>query len=242
MLRPMARIGTVIKKRLGSAFRSRRTRLVSVVLAVACLATVGLGSGLALGWRPLEARTASAVPLSSSSRSVAATASAGSEASASPAPSPAVDIASAIASQSSWILYRSTAYRFSILHPPDWGVSETQTPGWAIISGWDSSNLSVTWRTIPSGTTLSQVTDEVWKAMHDAGFTVDDSEPGMIAGLPARILTLNGTTAAGHPRHGIIGIVVTATGRYRLELWTRPGSEAADVTLYDAFLWTFRIW
>lgn len=237
---------------MGVAFRGRRARLISAVLAVCCVAIVVIGGTLALGWRPLGASPAASVTRPASADSTktslpggvaraSSTARAAPSASAvAPRPSPAADVAPAIASQSSWVLYKSKTYHFSILHPPDWAVSETVAPGWAVISGWDDSNVSITWRTIPRGTTLAQVTDEVWKAMHDAGFTVDASVPGIIAGLPAQMLTLNGMTVTGHARHGIIGIVTTATARYRLELWTRPGSEADDATLYNAFLWTFQ--
>jgi uncharacterized membrane protein YeaQ/YmgE (transglycosylase-associated protein family) len=118
-------------------------------------------------------------------------------------------------------------------------ASEAQTQGWTIFSGWDDSNFSVTWRPIPQGTGLGEITDEVWKTMHDSGFTVVTNEPGTIAGLPARILTADGSTSTGHLRHGIIGIVATATGRYRVELWSRPGTESEDITLYNTFLFAF---
>jgi hypothetical protein len=152
---------------------------------------------------------------------------------------PADDIGAAIDSQATWIAYRSATYRFTIKYPADWQVSETQTPGWAVFSGWDESNVSVTWRLVPRDTALGEITDEVWKVMHDNGFTIDADNPGTIAGLPARILIANGTTPTGHARHGIIGIVVTATGRYRVELWSRPGTEAGDMTLYNVFVSTF---
>ena len=77
--------------------------------------------------------------------------------------------------------------------------------------------------------------------MHENGFTVIANDPGAIAGLPARILTVDCTTSLCHPRHGVICIVVTATGRYRVELLSRPGSEINDVKLFNAFLWTFEM-
>ena len=58
---------------------------------------------------------------------------------------------------------------------------------------------------------------------------------------PARIMTVDGVSSLGHARHGIIGILVTATGRYRVELWTRPGSELDDVKLFNTLLSTFAI-
>jgi hypothetical protein len=170
-------------------------------------------------------------------------------ASPNPSPSPAApateppagDIATALQSRPTWLTYSSVTYHFRINYPRGWYPSENQIQGWAVISGWDDSNVSVTWRAIPRGTTLGDVTDEVWKAMHDNGFTVVASQPGVILGLPARILDVDGTTSLGHARHGIVGIVVTLTGRYRVELWTRPGSEQDDVTLFNSFLWTFTV-
>lgn len=166
-------------------------------------------------------------------------------ASTGPSPSPAqpisADIEPALASESTWVLYRSATYRFIIEHPIDWPVSETGTPGWAIFSGWDGSNVSVTWRAIPLGTSLDAVTDEVRTAMYDGGFVVGGGDTGLIAGLPARILVLEGKSSSGEARHGIVGIVVTATGRYRVELWSRPGTDAADAKLYDALIATFEI-
>ncbi|HEX7491263.1 MAG TPA: hypothetical protein VF337_06135 [Candidatus Limnocylindrales bacterium] len=154
---------------------------------------------------------------------------------------PAGDIATALESRPTWLTYASSTYHFRINYPKGWYASENQIQGWAVISGWDDSNVSITWRTIPTGTTLSNISDEVWKAMHDNNFTVIDSDPGVIFGLPARIMTVDGVSSLGHARHGIVGIVVTATGRYRVELWTRPGSEQNDVTLFNSLLWTFAI-
>jgi hypothetical protein len=57
--------------------------------------------------------------------------------------------------------------------------------------------------------------------------------------MEARILTADGSDAAGHLRHGIIGIAATATGRYRVELWSRPGTEDADMTLFNTFIFAF---
>jgi hypothetical protein len=154
---------------------------------------------------------------------------------------PAADITTALQSRPTWLTYSSSAYHFRINYPRGWYASENQIQGWAVISGWDDSNVSVTWRPIPRGTALGDITDEVWKAMHDNNFTVITSEPGVILGLPARILNVDGTTSLGHARHGIVGIVVTPAGRYRVELWTRPGSEQDDVTLFNSFLWTFAV-
>jgi hypothetical protein len=154
---------------------------------------------------------------------------------------PAGDIAAALQSRPTWVGYSSSTYHFTIKYPTGWYPSENQIQGWAVISGWDDSNVSVTWRSIPKGTTLSDITDEVWKAMHDNNFTVTASDPGVIVGLPARIMTVDGVSSLGHARHGIIGILVTATGRYRVELWTRPGSELNDVKLFNTFLSTFAI-
>jgi hypothetical protein len=143
--------------------------------------------------------------------------------------------------RSSWATYTSTKYRLRVSYPADWTVSETRNEGYVVIFGWDDSNLFLTWRPVPRGTTLDVVTDEVWKAMHDGGFAVVSRYAETIAGLPAQILVLDGTAPSGHARHGIIGIVVTATGRYRIELWSRPGNEAADVTLFNSVVYTFAI-
>jgi hypothetical protein len=144
----------------------------------------------------------------------------------------------AIASQSSWIGYTSKTYKFTIKHPTDWVVSETRNADWAMIFDRENSYLAVTWRTIPRGTTLSAVTQEVWKKMTDTGYSVVSSTASMIDGLPAQILVVNGV-AAGQQRHGVVGIAANATGRYRIELWSRPGSEANDLTLFNAFAQTF---
>lgn len=140
-----------------------------------------------------------------------------------------------------WTIYQSKTYRFVIEHPTDWPASETATPGWAIFSGWDGSNISITWRAIPLGTTLGAVTEDVRAAMVGSGFAVDGGGQSLIAGLPARILVLDGKSSSGEARHGIVGVVVTATGRYRVELWSRPGTDAADAELYDSLISTFVI-
>jgi len=235
MVRPMGRLGFAAGKSL------RLARWLALAVAVALVVAVVASSGAG---RPLVGY-ASPTPASPTARAVKTTAAV----TASPSPTeagptvepPARDIPIALASRSSWATYTSKNYRFSINYPADWAPSENQIQGWTVISGWDDSNVSVTWRPIPIGTTLSDITDEVWKAMHDNGFTVIASDPGAIAGLPARILTADGNTSLGHPRHGIIGIVATPKGRYRIELWTRPGSEADDVKLFNALVWTFQM-
>jgi hypothetical protein len=126
------------------------------------------------------------------------------------------------------------------MYPATWYASEDRQPGWATILGSDGSNINVTWRGIPGGTTLSDITAEVWNVWHSDGFTIEAIDPGVIAGYPARILTMDGLSPTGHPRHGIIGVFVTTTGRYRLELWSRPGSEMDDVALFNALVWTFQ--
>jgi hypothetical protein len=147
----------------------------------------------------------------------------------------------AIASRSSWVLYKSAAYKFAVAHPADWSVSETQVSGWAIISSRDGTPLQVTWRPVTSGTTLDTVSNELWKTMHDLGYTVVDSKTATVSGRQARILTVDGPANAAKPRHGLIALVVTTTGRYRIELWTIPGGDAAAAILFDDFLATFTI-
>jgi hypothetical protein len=239
MGRPMGRIGIAVS-------RGRRLLRPSVLAAgLALLVVTAAGSGmdsLPLAAPPSGPAAAPSAPgsfISVASASVRPTRNP--NASPTLAEPPAQDIEMALATRASWATYKSTTYRFRVSYPADWAVSETQTPGWATFSGWDGSNLSLTWRPIPKGTTLSVVTDEVWKAMHDNGFTVISSYEGTIAGLPARILVLDGTAPSGHARHGLIGIVVTATGRYRVEVWSRPGTEAAEVTLFDTVVDTFAI-
>jgi hypothetical protein len=234
----MGRIGFAARKGLGLV--RWVTLAAGLAVLVAVIGSSGLGSSLA--------STASATPASPTpAQAVRSPLAVGPAPSAAPSEAPptveppAGDIATALASRDSWASYSSINYRFRIKYPTDWHPSEDQIQGWTVISGWDDSNVSVTWRPIPTGTTLSDITDEVWKAMHENGFTVIANDPGAIAGLPARILTVDGTTSLGHPRHGVIGIVVTATGRYRVELWSRPGSEVNDVKLFNAFLWTFEM-
>src|ERR1035437_6725288 len=50
------------------------------------------------------------------------------------------------------------------------------------------------------------------------------SHPSTIAGLPARQLIANGRSSPGHQRHGIVGMIVTGDGRYRVEMWANPGT------------------
>jgi hypothetical protein len=209
-------------------------------------ALIGGGSGMAAGpLGPAASRSPVAIASPSSVKSAlpAATASATPTTRPNPSPTPARapagDVGAAIASRLSWVPYSSATFRFSCQIPADWTGSETQTPDWAILWGWDDSDIAVTWRPIPAGTTLAQITDEVWKSMHDNGFVVATDEPGTIAGMEARILTADGSDAAGHLRHGIIGIAATATGRYRVELWSRPGTNDADMTLFNTFLFAF---
>ena len=233
MRRPIGRLG------FASNWSRSLPRRVALAAGLALLIAIGGGSGM--GSHPLGASGSS--PARSSARPSATvetlSVASGTPVSRTPIPSPTLahpppdDIGAAIDSVASWAPYTSAAYRFTMKYPADWQVSETQTPGWAVFSGWDESNVSVTWRLVPRGTALGEIKDEVWKVMHDNGFTVDADNPGTIAGLPARILIANGTTPTGHARHGIIGIVVTATGRYRVELWSRPGTETGDMALYN---------
>ena len=77
--------------------------------------------------------------------------------------------------------------------------------------------------------------------MHDLGYTVVDTKPATVSGRQARILTVDGPASAVKPRHGLVALVVTTTGRYRIELWTSPGGDAAAAILFDEFLGTFTI-
>lgn len=241
MVRPLGRLG------FASNWSRGLPRRVALASGLALLVVIGGGSGM--GPHPLGASTSSSArastrPLATvEGLSLASSTPVSRTPSASPtlAHPPPDDIGAAMDTLASWVTYKSATYRFTIKYPADWQASETQTPGWAVFSGWDESNVSVTWRTVAQGTTLGEITDEVWKVMHDNGFTVDADDPGTIAGLPARILIANGTTSTGHARHGIIGIVVTATGRYRVELWSRPGSETGDMALYNILVSTFAL-
>ena len=216
-------------------------------MAAGAVLLVVVGGSFEITGRPTHGTpSASSVPTARSSatslaKPVSAASAVTSSPSASPTPalSPAADIGTALSSPWSWVSYTSRTYRFTIKHPIDWTASETQTQGWAIFSGWDDSNLSVTWRPISRATSLNDITAEVSKTMLDAGYTIGASETGTIAGQAAQILTLDGTSSPGHPRHGIIGIVATASGRYRVELWSRPGSDGNDRTLFDTFASTF---
>jgi hypothetical protein len=143
----------------------------------------------------------------------------------------------AIATRDSWVTYTSQTYRFSIEHPTAWTVSEAQVPGWTLISSRDGSTLELTWRTVPAGTTLDVVTAELWKTMTNTGYTVVDSVPGTVAGRQARLLTVDGNSG-GKQRHGNIALIVTSTGRYRIELWTAPGGDAGSAKLFNLLMGT----
>lgn len=229
-----------------AASRGRRLLRPSALAAgLALLVVTAAGSGM--GSLPLPAQPSGPGASSSPSGGPISVASPRALPTASPTASPSLterpawDIEEALITRPSWATYTSTKYRLRVSYPADWTVSETRNEGWVVIFGPDDSNLSLTWRSIPRGTTLDVVTDEVWKAMHDGGFTVVSRYGGIIAGLSARILVLDGTAPSGHARHGIVGIVVTATGRYRIELWSRPGTEAAFVTLFNSVVYTFAI-
>jgi hypothetical protein len=215
-----------------------QARWIGLAGALALLAVVGAGSGMGAGPAATLAPatpTPTATPLPTLLPRATPTPTPTPYPTPTLAEPPAADIDAAIMTQGSWIPYRSTAYKFAVWYPADWVVSETQTPGWVIFSGWDGSNLSTTWRAVTPGTTLNVVTNEVWAAMKDAGFIVDGYDGGTIEGLPSIVLTVDGRTTTGQARHGIIGLVVTDTGRYRIEVWSRPGTEKEDVALYKAF-------
>jgi hypothetical protein len=236
---PVGRIEIAVSRGLGLL----RPSALAAGLALLVLTTAGSG----MGSLPLLAQPSGPAASSSPSGGSISVASPSALPTASPTPSPspterpAWDIEQALATRASWATYTSARYKFRVSYPAGWTVSETRNEGWVVIYGSDDSNLSLTWRPIPRGTTLSVVTDEVWKAMHDGGFAVVSRYGEMIAGLPAQILVLEGTAPSGHARHGIIGIVVTATGRYRIELWSRPGNEATGVTLFNSVALTFAI-
>lgn len=186
---------------------------------------------------PLAVATAS----TSASPSVVVVATPSPTSTATMAPPSSAAVAMAIASRSSWITFKSATFKFIVAHPADWTVSETQVPGWAIISSRDSTPLQITWRAITSGTTLDTVSAELWKTMHDLGYTVVDTKPATVSGRQASILTVDGPASAAKPRHGLVALVVTTTGRYRIELWTSPGGDAAAAILFNEFLGTFTI-
>ena len=141
----------------------------------------------------------------------------------------------AIASRGSWLSYKSMTYGFTVKHPVDWPAAESPSGGWAVaFSDRDGSKFQISWRALAKGTKLSTITDEVWKTMHDSGYTVVDSKPGWISRQPAQILTVDGPQ-----RHGVVGLVVSATVRYRVELWTRPGADDMDAELFSNFIATF---
>jgi hypothetical protein len=208
-----------------------------LALVALIVGSSGMGPSRSAGMAPASQSSEQAGPVPSPAVSPSPSRTPGSELPTSEPP--AMDITTAIGSRDRWVPYLSVNYHFKIKYPADWKASEDQIQGWTVISGWDDSNISITWRSIPAGTTLGDITDEVWKAMHDNGFTVIGSAAGTIVGLPARILTVDGTNSLRHARHGIVGIVVTPTGRYRVELWSRPGSEARVVELYGALVATF---
>jgi hypothetical protein len=229
--------------------------LVAVTVLMGGVSVRGSGDAATPSANPAVARASASTPTAriSASSSPTATvsawpspgASATSSAARSPAPSPirdrapAEDIANALATESSWVAYISTTYRFSIWHPTDWLASEASEPGWATFRGPDDSNVSVTWRTVAAGSTLGGITNEVWQALEANGYAVGASHPSTIAGLPGRVLTANGISPLGHARHGLVGVLVTAGGRYRVELWSNPGTEADDLTLFRDFISTF---
>jgi hypothetical protein len=126
------------------------------------------------------------------------------------------------------------------MHPRDWVVSETRSANWATVFDRENTYLALTWRSIPAGTTLTAVTQEVRKTMTDTGYTVASSTAGTIGAIPAQIMIVDGS-AAGQKRHGVVGVAVNKTGRYRIELWTNPGSAADDLTLFNDFVLTFAV-
>ena len=216
-----------------------------IALGLCLVAAVLVGGGSAL--KPGPAATPAASLLAAATTSATATASPIVIPTASPTATPtavlpsSAAVAMAIASRSSWILYKSTAFKFVVAHPADWTVSETQAPGWAIISSRDNTPLQITWRAVSTGTTLTTVAAELWKTMHDTGYTVVDSGPTTLAGRQAEILTVDGPSTSAKPRHGLIAVMVTTSGRYRIELWTSPGGDAAAAVLFNDFLETFTI-
>ena len=238
--RPLLRIAvTEFNKLRGWAQPSRMALGLCLVAAV----LVGGGSAMVAGplATPAPSPTAVAAASSSACPSVVVAPTASPTATPTPAPPSSAAVAMAIASRSSWILYKSTTYKFTVAYPTDWAVSETQVPGWAIISSRDSTPLQITWRAVSSGTTLDTVSAELWKTMHDLGYTIVDTKPATVSGRQARVLTVDGPTSAAKPRHGLIALVVTSSGRYRIELWTIPGGDASAATLFNDFLGTFTI-
>lgn len=244
VVRPMGRIWFAANK---SRWLVRPAALLAVFVT---LAAVVAGSGLsprALGTAagPTSSPSASHTAAPSSSPSASASSLRVAVTSPTPWPSategPAADIPAALATRTTWATYSSATYHFRIKYPTTWYASEDRQPGWATILGSDGSNINVTWRAISGGTTLSDITAEVWSVWHSDGFAIEAIDPGVIAGLPARILTMDGMSPTGHPRHGIIGVFVTTTGRYRVELWSRPGSDMDDAALFNALVWTFQM-
>jgi hypothetical protein len=232
----------------GSVARFRaRVSLGGAALGLCLVAAIVVGGGSAMVARPTptpeasQVAVASALPSATPSAVPTATPTPTPTATPTPLPPSSAAVAMAIATKSSWVVYKSTTYKFSVFHPTDWTVSETQVPGWAIIKSPDSTPLQITWRAVPSGTTLDTVTAELWKTMHDTGYTVVQTQPATVAGLQANLLTVDGPATAAKPRHGVIALIVTTTGRYRIELWTSPGGDAAAAILFDDFLATFTI-
>ena len=146
----------------------------------------------------------------------------------------------ALATEDSWVAYTSQTYKFTIAHPASWTPSEVRAPGWALMSSPSGSDLEVTWRVIPHGTTLVTITDELWKTMHNNGYVVVGSVAETINSLQARLLTVDGPGGAGKQRHGNVALIVTSTGRYRIELWTNSGGDDAAAKLFKDLLATFR--
>ena len=222
------------------------SRWIAVVACLAAVALIVAASGI--GFRVIG--QAAATPAGATGAMAAAVNSATPDISAVPSdsaaqsPTPEIstqpsiaDVAMAIASQSSWLAYPSASYGFSIKHPTDWTVTENPSAGWVVaFTDVDGSKFQVSWRAISKGTTLATVTDEVWKTMHDSGYTVVDSVPRPISRQLGQILTVDGPQ-----RHGVVGLMLTPTARYRVELWTNPGADEMDATLFAAFLATLTI-
>lgn len=218
-----------------------RPRWIALAVGIAAVVLLGVGSRIgspAMDVQPTESGIArvSARPSATASpaASLTATPSPTPSTSASHGQSAAADIAMAIASRTSWVSYTSKTYKFTVKHPVDWTPSETMYPGWATFFDAQKSCVAVTWHAVTKGTKLTTVTDELWKTMHDTGYTVVSKAPGTIEGLPATILVVNGTPY-GQPRHGVVGVFIVGAGRYRIELWSGQASYEDDLTLFNTF-------
>jgi hypothetical protein len=217
---------------------SRRVRITAafcLVLVVAIGGASALAPSLLSKPAPSAVAVASATPLATPKPTPTPLTSP----TATPSKPASADVALALASKASWVAYASTTLRFSIAHPASWVTSETVAPGWAVISSGSNSDLEITWRSVPAKTTLSQILDEYWKTMHDSGYTVVGNTTGAVGKFPAKLLTVDGPAAK--PRHGNVALIVTTTGRYRIELWTVPGSDASAATLFSELLATFQV-